>query len=69
MNKKDKEHVSNLVLRRDDDYRLKKELEIGEIILKSKKYNQILSIISTCPIEFNDISDQININVIQLINI
>ena len=60
VDKKDKEHVSKLiVLRREDDYRLKNEMEIGKIILKSKKYSKYFSpIISTCPIEFNDISDQ-----------
>tara|TARA_X000000368_G_scaffold403111_1_gene377726 strand:+ start:30 stop:1277 length:1248 start_codon:yes stop_codon:yes gene_type:complete len=60
VDKKDTEHVSKLiVLRRGDDYRLKNEMEIGKIILKSNKYSKYFSpIISTCPIEFNDISDQ-----------
>jgi serine/threonine protein kinase len=60
VDKKDKEHVSKLiVLRREDDYRIKNEMEIGKIILKSKKYSKYFSpIISTCPIEFEHISDQ-----------
>jgi len=60
VDKKDKEHVSKLiVMRSGDDYRLKNEMEIGKIILKSKKYSKYFSpIISTCPIEFEHISDQ-----------
>ena len=57
---KDRKHVSKLiVMRSGDDYRLNNELDIGQLILKSKKYSKYFSpIISTCPIEFEDISDQ-----------
>jgi len=57
---KDRKHVSKLiVMRSGDDYRLDNELDIGQLILKSKKYSKYFSpIISTCPIEFKHISDQ-----------
>lgn len=57
---KDRKHVSKLiVMRREDDYRLNNELEIGQLILKSNKYNKYFSpIISTCPINFKDIDDK-----------
>jgi len=57
---KDRKHVSKLIVtRRGDDYRLNNELDIGQLILKSKKYNKYFSpIISSCPINFKDIDDK-----------
>lgn len=56
----DDDYVSKLiVLRPGEYYRLVQEVNIGKIILSSKKYSTYFSpILSICPIKYNDIDDK-----------
>ena len=53
------EHVTKLIIeRKNDSYRTKNEINIGKLVMSSKKYKHLFSpILSICPIEFNNISD------------